>query len=192
MNTLERQPDFPKVDLTEKNVDFLRTFLYSPNLSHTISPENYDGHLEEYLRQFDLIARDSGIDGAHQLYEKTYAVAQESQSEALSSGRFGFTYGYTLYEIITSLVSPSEFLAKDIPAAVATNSLVSALKERSLHDYMNDVKIKLVEEQRLTTQLIGQSAARLYAASAEDAILGAGVKRQIELDSREYRQNLVQ
>jgi hypothetical protein len=188
MNTLERQPDFPRVDLTERNVDFLRTFLLSANLPHTISPENRDGHLEEHLRQYDLIASDSGIDATRHLYD----TVQESQSEAINNGRFGFTYGYTLYEIITSLVSPGEFLARDIPTVVATRSLEDALKQRSLHDYMNSAKLKLIEEQRLTTQLIGQSAANLYAVSAEDAILGAGVKRQIELNRREYTQKLLQ
>lgn len=188
ITTLEQQPDFPKVDLTERNVDFLRTFLHSANLPHTISPENRDGHLEEHLRQFDLITKDSGIDATRQLYE----TIQESQSEAIGNGHFGFAYGYTLYEIITSLVSPSKFLARDVPTIVAARSLTAALEQRSLHDYMNTAKLKLIEEQRLTTQLIGQSAASLYAVSAEAAILGAGIKRRIELDSREYKQNLVQ
>lgn len=194
MNSLERQPDFPFTDLTEGNADFLREFLSQPNLTHTISPENPDGRLEEFLRQFDFAASpdDSGIEAAHELYTETHDIARAAQIEALCDGHFGLPYGYTMYEIILSLVAPNQLLARGIPAKIATHSLAAARRKQSLPTLINDSKNKLVKEQQLTAQLIGEAAAKLYVVSADDALLGAGIRRQIELDSREYTQSLVQ
>lgn len=194
MNILEKQPDFPTEDLTEKNVDFLRELLQKPNLTHTLSPENYSGHLEQFLLRFELNKTEFSSNTKHQLYSNPYSVFRSAQLEGVSDAdsHIGLLYGYTLNEIITELISPNELLAHDAPTIIAAHSLNEATRQRSLQDFIRDAKDSFLKQQKRTARLIGESAAKLYAVSAEDAVLGAAIRRQIELDSREYTQSIVQ
>lgn len=188
MNTLEQQPDFPSVDLTEKNVDFLREFFAQPNLMYTISPENPDGRLEEFLNQFELVSHDSGIESEHKIYTEAFAALQHAQIPALSDGHFGLVLGYSLHKSIRELVSNSELVTPDVPTRVAMRSLTEAVRRKSLPDFLDDAKKEFVEKQKNATQLIGKSVAKFSIVSVEEALLGASVERVLALASREYLQ----
>lgn len=183
----EIQPDYPKVDLTQQNVQFLREFLLKPNLTHTISPENPDGHLEDFLTQFDLVSQDSGLEAERLLHTAAHEVMLDgSATNALTTGRIELTYGYTLQGILTEIISPKELLTNSVPLADALRSLTRSVRNRSLPEFLDATKKEFLQEQKNTVRLIGESASKMSVYSPENAILGASIRRRIELDSRDY------
>lgn len=190
METISKQPGFPIDDLTDKNAVALKKVLQNPNLSHIAAPENKHGHLDELLTQFDFGAQASDMEVAHGIYLATEESLTPVHAVNLKA-RLGIAYGYTLYETISSLVIPHDYLStRTAPALVAVHGLDAALQRRTLPEYLDESRQKLREDQPNAVALVETFADPLGEAASEYALLGAAVRRCIELDSHDYLQSL--
>lgn len=193
MHAIERQLYFPQEDLTTPNAHLLQQLLLDPKLTHAVGPENPDSHMENLLERLSLNPDTLITETAHVEHTHTHNTFMGSGRGVALNTRLGFSLGYTLYEITTSLVAPRTLHTRSTPASMAIRSLDDAIRTYTVNDYLDVKKEALINEQPIAAELIGSSAAaRAGADAAEHALLGAAVRRQIELDSREYTQSLVQ
>lgn len=110
LTTLNHQPNFPEEDLTETNAMFLEYFLQNKALLET-------SH--------------SGAEQSNLLFNLAHLTAKQSKDTfSEDSYHAGFTHGFTLYEIMSSLVAPREDYFSDATAFTATRSLNIALRTK--------------------------------------------------------------
>ena len=170
--TLEHQPDFPAVDLSENNALFFELLLTSR------------AQVEQHHRS---------AEAAELLYKLGHAsVRLSADTFANESGYESLQYGLAGYEIIASIiVTPREPLA-DIVPHVAARSLITTLHKSTAPDFMQDLYDEFTHEQPITTQVIRAAASQHHAATAHYAVIGAAIGRQLDLDAREFDPNTVQ
>lgn len=192
MNTIEHQQDFPTNDLTDKNTSALRDLFRQPHMLYVAGSENPDGHLDDQMLRYSLTPVDASTIKSRELYQQVEAILRPLHNQMTTAEQLDFAYGYTLDELITSLVAAKDFLSVDPPATVALQSLQLAILGKSLQQFRTESMEQFQDEQPRVTRLVAESAAKQHAQSVPSALLGAAVKRQIELDTREYGKSLVQ
>lgn len=172
LTILEHQPKFPEVDLSDRNAAFFEMFLQNQEL----------------------------IEASHPSAESTqflYTMAHWTVSEAKDafnnpSVYAGFTHGFTIYEIISSLVAPKDELAEKASVVAATLGLKTVLKSEYRGEFLTDAYDEFTSVQPRTAELITSASARYHAGLTHYAIMGAAIERQLEFEAREYDKNIVQ
>jgi hypothetical protein len=172
LTTLDYQPDFPEVDLTENNAAFLEIFLQNSSLVEASHPR---------AEQYQLLYRLAHI-----------AVSQSKDSFTQDEHHAGFTQGFTFYEVISSLVAPKPVLIEDVSAIAATRGLNLALRSNKLTDYLTDAYDEFTAQQAVTAEVISTAADRYHPGLTHYALMGAAIERQLELEARDLNQNIVQ
>ena len=172
LTVLDYQPDFPEVDLTENNAAFLEIFLQNNMLVEASHPQ---------AEQYQLLYRMAHI-----------AVTESKELFNDDSHHAGFTHGFTLYEVISSIVAPKPPQVEPVSVLAVTRGLNIALRSDKLTDYLTDAYDDFTSTQKLTTEVITGAANRYHTGLVHYAIMGAAIERQLELDARKFNQNIVQ
>jgi hypothetical protein len=172
LTILEHQPSFPDVDLSDKNAAFLEMFLQNQEFIEASHPSAESTQLLYTM--------------AHWTVSETKDVFDDPSIYA------GFTHGFTIYEIISSLVAPKPALAEDASVVAATRGLMTALKSSKRVDFLTDAYDELTSIQPVTSEVIAAASARYHTGLTHYAIMGAAIERQLELEAREYSKNIVQ
>lgn len=172
LTTLDHQPDFPEVDLTDNNAAFLEIFLENQSLVEASHPR---------AEQYQLLYRMAHI-----------AVSHSKDSFTQDEHHAGFTQGFTLYEVISSLVAPRPVLIEDVSAMAAARSFNLALRSNRFTDYLTDAYDEFTTQQTNTAEVIASAASRYHPGLTHYAIMGAAIERQLELEARDLNKNIVQ
>ncbi|HET8883945.1 MAG TPA: hypothetical protein VFM68_00560 [Candidatus Saccharimonadales bacterium] len=169
---LKHQYDFPEVDLTEENAAFLENFLQNYSLVEASHLDTKQSHL---------------------LYNMAHIAAKQSQGVFNNDNYHAeFAHGFTTYEIITSLVTPRPAYTKAPSVIAASRNLADALDGQNLREFLTDTYDEFNTQQPTTVEVVTHATDRYRHGLARHAILGAAVKRQLELDTREYENNLIE
>jgi hypothetical protein len=172
LTILEHQPEFPEVDLTDSNAAFFENFLQNNQLVELSHPSAEANQL-----LFKI---------AH------LAASQAKDSFRDDTHHAGFTHGFTMYEIISSLVAPNPYPIRDTSVIIAARQLVDALHGDALTTYLSDAYEEFRQEQAATAEVIESAAKRFHAGLTYYAVMGAAIERQFELETREYDKKIVQ
>lgn len=166
LTILEHQPDFPEVDLTEGNAVFFENFLQNERLvelSHPSAEANQllfkIAHLAAYQ------AKDSFRDDTHHA---------------------GFVDGFTKFELMASILAPNPYPIADRSVIIASRKLVDVLHSEKLTTYLGDAYDEFRQQQPIAAEVIEIAAKRFHPGLAYYAVMGAGIERQFELETREY------
>lgn len=169
---MEPQLDFPEVDLSDKNAAFLELFLQNQQQVELIHPE---------------------VEKSRLLFELAHAAAKDSQDIfAQDEHHASFTHGFTLYEIVSSMVAP---VVQDVGGAsinVATGHFRAAIQSKDQVKFLVDARDDFLDKQPKTAEVIDKASKRIFPHLTYYAVIGAAIERQLELEAREYDQSLVQ
>lgn len=172
LTILESQPSFPEVDLSENNAAFLEMFLQNQSLVEASHPN---------------------AEASQLLYRMAHwAVEQSKDSFNNPDTHASFTQGFTMYEVVSTLVSPTPIVAQEKSIFTATRDLVNALRSRQMDEFLTDAYDEFIQSQPRTTEVIVNAAKRYHAGLTQYALMGAAIERQLELETREYDKNIVQ
>jgi hypothetical protein len=172
LTILEHQPNFPDVDLSEKNAAFLELFLQNEELVEASHPSAESTQL---------------------LYKMAHWTVSETRDAFDDPSIYaGFTHGFTIYEIISSLVAPKPALAEEASVVAATRGLMTVLKSDKRVDFLVGAYDDFTHLQPVTAEIISVAAQRYHAGLTHYAIMGAAIERQLEFEAREYDKNIVQ
>jgi|GEM_PF-1778462 len=172
LTTLDYQPEFPEVDLTDNNASFLEVFLQNSTLVEATHPQ---------AEQHQL------------LYGVAHSLVNDSKERFSEEAHYaGFTHGFTLYEIISSLVSPQPVQIEKATVITATTGLTWALHSSRLDKYLTDAYDEFTHQQVATAEVISNAASRYHPGLTHYAIMGAAIERQLELEARDLNKNIVQ
>ena len=167
ITVLEHQPDFPKEDLSNKNADFFELFLQNSDLVELSHP------VAEQSRTLYVMAHRAITSAANILDSDHYSHG------SLSSG-------ISYYEIISSMVAMHPPLEQEARAAIAAQSLVSRLDDKSAFiNLMVDARDKFTSEQPNAAEVIKSAASRYHKSAEQYAVVGAAVIRDLELQAEE-------
>ncbi|MNS86211.1 hypothetical protein D3C72_1201090 [compost metagenome] len=120
LTLLNHQPEFPEQDLTQTNAAFFEFFLQNGTL---------------------LEASHSGAEQSNLLFNLAHLAATHSKDTFIDdSHHAGFTHGFTLYEIMSSLIAPRTDYFTDVTAMAATRSLNIALRTKKQDELLNDAR----------------------------------------------------
>lgn len=193
IDTLKQQINFPEEDLENDNADFLLRFMQKPWLSHAIAFENRLTHPENAYARLSLMPETPITDISHAEHSIAKQALIGSAMAPMPGEQASFSYGYTLFESITALVSPAPEKAT-IPAHVTTAFIEDTiLKQQSLAQRYEIARESLVSTQPVSTELIKHSTHLLDSSFSQDhALTGAAVRREIELIIRSYRRHFDQ
>jgi hypothetical protein len=172
LTTLDYQPEFPEVDLTDNNAAFLEVFLQNQSFVEASHPR---------AEQYQLLYRMAHI-----------AVTHSKDSFTQDEHHAGFTHGFTLYEVISSLVAPKPVPLEDVSAMAATRSFNLALRGNNFTDFLTDAYDDFTHQQTATAEVISNAASRYHPGLTHYAVMGAAIERQLELEARDLNQNIVQ
>lgn len=193
MSTLERQPDFPVEDLTEKNAVFLLQLMQEPWFLHVAAFENRFSHLEDLYARLSLNP-ETPITEASQIEHRIAKLALIGSGVApTKNARASFSYGYTLFESATSVVSPA-VQDMTVPAILTTEPIDNATRTmQSLTQHLEAARETFINAQPVSVDFI-KASIRLTdsPASEEYALTGAAIRREIELIIRSYRRHFDQ
>ncbi|MEO7904262.1 MAG: hypothetical protein ABIR91_00545 [Candidatus Saccharimonadales bacterium] len=192
MSILERQTNFPEVDLTDRNIVVMREILRHPQILHIARPENTNGRLDDQLLRYSFDSAVSKTVQSHDAFEQVASILRTHGTKQDTVEWLDFTHGYTLDELIISLVAREDFLLSDPPATVAIESIRQTITNSSLDRFRAEAIEQFQDEQPRVSQLVIETAENQRRQSIPSALLGAAVKRQIELHGRSYTQSLVQ
>lgn len=172
LTILEHQPDFPDVDLSEKNAAFFEVFLQNKDI---------------------IAASHLSAESTQLLYKMAHWTVSEVKNTFDNPSIYaGFTHGFTVYEIISSIVAPKPALAESASVVAATRGLMTVLKSDKRTDFLVDAYDNFTELQPTTAEIIAAASARYHSGLTHYAIMGAAIERQLEFEAREYDKNIVQ
>lgn len=172
LTLLNHQPEFPEQDLTQTNAAFFEFFLQNGTL---------------------LEASHSGAEQSNLLFNLAHLAATHSKDTFIDDGHHaGFTHGFTLYEIMSSLIAPRTDYFTDVTALAATRSLNIALRTKKQDELFNDARDEFRSVQPIAAEVIGRAAERYYPGIAHYAVMGAAIERQFELEARDFQKSIVQ
>lgn len=173
LTVLDHQPKFPEQDLTQSNAAFFEFFLQNQAL---------------------VDASHSGAERSNLLFNLIHLAATQSKDTFIEdSHHAGFTHGFTLYEIMSSLIAPrTDDYFSDITAMAATRSLNVALRTKRQDELFNCARDEFIDTQPVTAEVIGRAAERYYPGIAHYAVMGAAIERQFELEARDFQKSIVQ
>jgi hypothetical protein len=172
LTILDHQPNFPEEDLTQNNAAFLEMFLQNQELVNATHPQAESTQL---------------------LYKMAHWTVQESKDVFEDPNIYAsFAHGFTIYEIISSLVAPKPQLAEDASVVAATRGLMTALKSSKRIDFMTDAYDEFTNLQPRTSEIINAASSRFHNGLTYYSIMGAAIERQLEFEAREYDKNIVQ
>lgn len=172
LTVLDHQPDFPEEDLTQTNAAFFDMFLQNQALLEASHPAAEQNSL---LFHF-----------AHMTASQAHETFNEDSYHA------SFTHGFTLYEIMSSLVAPRSPYLSDISVVAATRSLNIALRTKKQDEFFNNARDEFITKQPTTAEVIKIAASRYHPGIAHYAVMGAAIERQLELDARDFEKSIVQ
>jgi hypothetical protein len=172
LTILEAQPSFPEVDLSQNNAAFLEMFLQNKSLVEASHPS---------------------AEASQLLYSMAHwAVEQSKDSFNNPDTHASFTHGFTMYEVVSTLVAPTPIVAREQSIFTATRDLVNALRGAQMDELLSDAYSEFIQSQPRTAEIIVAAAKRYHAGLTQYALMGAAVERQLELETREYDKNIVQ
>jgi hypothetical protein len=170
--TIEHQPDFPSVDLSENNALFFELLLTS---KAQVAVQH------KQAEEFSF------------LYKISHAAARlNADSIPVGSGFESLEYGMAGYEIIASIITPTQKPVEQLTAHVAARSLHKVMRSSHFPATMHELYAEFAEQQPVAKHVIETAATQHYHYMAHYAVIGAALARQIELDAREYEANQVQ
>ncbi len=170
--TIEHQPDFPAVDLDENNALFFELLLTSQN---QVAMQHRQAEEFSYL------------------YKVSHATARfNADTIPIGSGFESLEYGMAGYEIIASIVAPTQKQVEPIVAHIAARSLHKVMRSDYFPATMQELYNEFTEQHPVTKHVIESAASHRHAYMTHYAVIGAALARQIELDAREYDANQVQ
>lgn len=172
LTILEHQPAFPDEDLSDTNAAFLEMLLQNQQLVN---------------------ANHMGAESSHLLYGMAHWAANQSKDVFTDDNiHAGFTHGFTMYEIISTLVAPKTIIANKLSVIAATKGLAQVLRSDKMNDFLSDAYSEFSSRQPKTAEVIANASARYYAGLTHYSIMGAAIERQLELEAREFDKNIVQ
>lgn len=170
---LDHQPDYPQVDLTSKNAEFFEFFLQNNQLVEQSHPS---------------------AESSNKLFLAAHLAASHAKDVFYDpSTHAGFTHGFTLYEIISSLVAPNAPEEENLPVInFATRKLVDALHSDKLDDYLTDAFDEFRALQPITSEVISRASQRFHPGLTHYAVMGAAIERQFEIETKALSKSIVQ
>jgi hypothetical protein len=172
LTILEHQPAFPEEDLSDSNAAFLEMLLQNQQL---------------------VSASHIGAESSHLLYGMAHWAANQSKDAFPDDNiHAGFAHGFTMYEIISTLVAPKITIAQKSSVVAATKGLAQVLRSDKMSDFLSDAYNEFSSLQPVTAEVIANASARHYAGLTHYSIMGAAIERQLELEAREFDKNIVQ
>ena len=172
LTTLDYQPEFPEVDLTDNNAAFLEVFLQNNTIIEAAHPQAEKHQL---------------------LYEIAHSLVKDSKDNFNDESHYaGLTHGFTLYEIISSVVSPQPLQLEKPALITAAKGLTWALHSSRFNEYLTDAYDDFTHQQTVTAEVVSNAASRYHPGLTHYAVMGAAIERQLELEARDLNQNIVQ
>lgn len=167
---LEPQLDFPEADLSDSNAAFLELFLQNQQQVEIMHPE---------------------VEKSRLLFELAHAAAKQAQANFPQDDHHAsFTHGFTLYEIMSSMVAPKIDEVSRTSVHVAAGHFNLALQAHNRTDILTDARDEFMAQQPRTAEVIDLASKRLYPHLSYYAVIGAAIERQLELETRQYDKNL--
>jgi hypothetical protein len=172
LTLLDHQPNFPDEDLSENNAAFFELFLQNQKLIDASHPQ---------------------AEATQLLYKMAHWTVNESKNVFDDPSIYAsFAHGFTIYEIISSLVAPKAQVAEDVSVVAATRGLGAVLRSSKRIDFMTDAYDEFTDLQPRTSEIINTASSRFHNGLTYYSIMGAAIERQLEFEAREYDKNIVQ
>ena len=159
---IDRQPNFPKEDLTDKNAEILSLLLMN----------------QEILQQGHMAA-----ESQVQIYKLGHqAFARAIDRMFYESSKFdALNHGITTYEAISSLVTHPPSAENEATVILNAAGIVST---RRLDEYAHEAVESLVLATPRTAEVVAETTRQPRGSDfARLAVIGAGMARKFELDN---------